>query len=99
MQITPHTIIAQGVKVTGQKRESRKRLGPIPAGAAQWDRYDFKWDTLEGEATLSIDIEALIAHLGPKALTSKGRKAVEASGAVVVTVSRVRTVQEGEWGK
>ena len=86
--------------VTGKKRLVRKtgNLIPQPYGAP-WPEREYKCDTLEGEATLCIDIEALIASLGPRALASKGRKAVEASGAIVVTVTKIRVTQEGEWSK
>lgn len=51
---------------------------------------------LEGEVTLEVNVEALLRMLGGKALTSKGRKAIEASGAVVVT-ARVTSTKAGDW--
>ena len=51
---------------------------------------------IEGEVTLTIDIDGLLRELGPKALRSKTRKSVEASGKVVVT-ARVTSSKASDW--
>lgn len=90
--------VAKDVKVKGVKRSVRKSGKLIPqAYGRPWEEREFKYDIAEGEATLVIDVEALLKMLGPKAVSSKGHKAVEASGAIVLTVSKVRITQEGQW--
>ena len=90
--------VAKDVKVTGKKRSIRKTGKLIPQTYGKpWEEREYKYDTIEGEATLTIDVEALISLLGPRAISSKGRKAVEAGGAVVLTVTKARVTEEGEW--
>jgi hypothetical protein len=51
---------------------------------------------LEGDVTLEVDVDRLLQMLGGKALRSKSHKAIEASGAIVVT-ARVTSSKAGDW--
>lgn len=84
--------------ITATKREVRPTGRTI---TVSWSDYpqpvrESREVALGGEVTLEVDVEALLKVLGPKALKSKGRKAQECSGAVVVT-ARITSSKPGEW--
>lgn len=81
-------------------KELRRDSGKFNQHAPNYPRYpvfEYRTQTLEGEITIEIDVEALIRTLGTAALRSRGKKAVEASGAVVVTARNIREVSVSDW--
>ena len=81
--------------------DTRHRYVDAAGNVCKWNSTDLPKTQLltielEGDVTLSIDVEALIKSLGYKALRAKTHKAVEASGAVVVT-AKITSSKAGEW--
>ncbi|HEX4714878.1 MAG TPA: hypothetical protein VH164_08135 [Ktedonobacteraceae bacterium] len=79
------------------KHTSRKTGKTKTTGNWTHPEYEYKDEVLEGTVTLEIDVEALLRVLGTKALQSKSRKAVEASGAIRVTATSVKVAVPGNW--
>jgi hypothetical protein len=93
-----HTLV-KNHKLTATKVLQRKtgKLEYSASGQSHWPVFEYQTQTLEGEITVEINLEALIQTLGTAALKSKGKKAVEASGAVVVTARNIREVSLSDW--
>jgi hypothetical protein len=83
---------------TNQQRRRTNEIQKADYGR-EYPVYEYRQQMLEGEISIQIDVERLVSELGTTALRSKGKKAVEASGAVVVTVRNIREVSGGEWKK
>jgi hypothetical protein len=64
-----------------------------------WQESEYRKVELEGFITVEIDLEKIIRRWGSKAMRSKGRRAQEADGAIVVTASDVRTIASSTWDK
>lgn len=84
------------ITATKQERRTTKRTVTVSWSSVPQPVNEYRIVEMEGEVTLTIDVESLLKALGPKALTSKTRKSVEASGAVVVT-ARVTSAKTGDW--
>jgi hypothetical protein len=91
--------ILKNHKLTATK-ELRRNTGETEysaSGLSHWPVFEYRTQTLEGEITIEIDVEKLVRNLGTAALRSRGKKAVEASGAVVVTARNIREIALGDW--
>jgi hypothetical protein len=86
--------------LTAHKQESRRTPDNTPA----WKRdplhpkYQVRIATLEGEVTLSIDVDAIIQQMGTRAIKSKTHRCVEANGAVVVT-AKIKSSAFSDWSE
>jgi hypothetical protein len=94
------TTLIKGHRLTATNQESR-RTGVIKQGinGSSWNEIEHRKVELEGFITVEIDLEKIIRRWGSKAMRSKGKRAQEADGAIVVTASNVRTIASSTWDK
>jgi hypothetical protein len=92
-------ILTKNVKVQTRRQESRKVKEGTWEGSMlmKYPIWEYRTATLEGEITVSIDLEAVIKHLGPKAVRAKTKRAQEASGMLVVTASNIKATSITDW--
>jgi hypothetical protein len=90
-------ILAKNVKVQTRKEQSRRSAEHFwNDGTA---KLEYRYVALEGEITVTIDLEAIIKHLGPKAVRAATKRAQEASGMLVVTATNVQQTSISDWAK
>ncbi len=73
------------------RRDLRKRV-PLADGRPGFTTIDD--GTEEGDALLEVDVAAILAWYGPKALGNKARRATAMHGAIKVTVTKARRVEQ-----
>jgi hypothetical protein len=96
-------ILAKDRPVKAHKQESRHTGKVIErvvgTGYSTHSETEHRTVELEGLVTVTIDLEAIIKRLGTQAIKSKGKRAQEAGGAIVVTARNVREVAATDWRK